>query len=186
MSAVLKNDLISVEEYLAGELIEETKHEYIDGHVYAMAGTSKNHQTIAANVLAEIHQHLKETPCRFFGSDVKVKVGHNIFFYPDVVVISEEQKDHAYYTEHPVLLVEVLSEASRKKDETTKRMAYQTLPSLREYVLIEQDFMLIEVCRRSSGWTSRHYLQGDTVYFESLNFKLAIENIYRFVKWDKN
>ena len=185
MSAVLKNDFISIEDYLAGELIAETKHEYIEGRVYAMAGASKNHESIAANVLAEIHQHLRGTPCRPFGSDVKVKVGQNKFFYPDVMVVCEDKTDNAYYTEYPVLLVEVLSKSTRQKDETIKRIAYQSLPSLREYVLIEQDFISVEVCRRSSGWTSQHYLDGDEVYFESLDLKLVVEEIYRWVEYEK-
>lgn len=140
MSAVLKENFISVEDYLADELIAKTKHEYIDGRVYAMVGASKNHESIAANVLAEVRQHLKDTPCRPYGSDVKVKVGHNKFFYPDVMVVCEDKTDNAYYTEFPLLLVEVLSKSTRQKDETIKRIAYQSLPSLREYVLIEQNF----------------------------------------------
>lgn len=64
MSAVVKpGQFISIEDYLAGELIAETKHEYIEGAVYAMAGASKNHESISGNVLAEIRQHLKNTPC---------------------------------------------------------------------------------------------------------------------------
>ncbi len=181
MSAVIKNRFISVEEYLAGELNAETKHEYIDGDVYAMAGASKNHESISGNVLAELRQHLKNTPCRPFGSDVKVKVG-NQFFYPDVMVVCEDKTDNPYYTESPILLVEVLSKSTRRNDETVKRVAYSSLSSVQEYVLIEQDFVDVEVCRRSSGWVSNHYFLGDDVWFESLDFNLAVEEIYRWVE----
>ncbi len=181
MSAILKENFISVEDYLAGELIAEIKHEYIEGRVYAMAGASKNHESIGGNIFAALHNHLKDTSCRPYGSDVKVKVGNNKFFYPDVMVVCEDKTNNAYYTEYPILLVEVLSKSTRQKDETIKRIAYQSLPSLREYVLIEQDFISVEVCRRSSGWTSQHYLAGDEVYFESLDLKLAVEEIYRWV-----
>jgi len=180
MSVVIKDGFISVEEYLAGELLADTKHEYIDGDVYAMAGASKNHQSIAGNVVAEIRQHLKNTPCRPFGSDVKVKVG-NQFFYPDVMVVCEDKTDNPYYTESPILVVEVLSKSTRRTDETIKRTAYQSLPSVQEYVLIEQDFVDVEVCRRSSGWVSNHYFLGDDVRFESLDFNVAVEEIYRWV-----
>jgi len=180
MNAVIKDGFISVEEYLAGELLADTKHEYIDGDVYAMAGASKNHQSIAGNVLAEIRQHLKNTHCRPFGSDVKVKVG-NQFFYPDVMVVCEDKTDNPYYTESPILLVEVLSKSTRRTDETIKRTAYQSLPSVQEYVLIEQDFVDVEVCRRSSGWVSNHYFLGDDVWFESLDFNVEVEEIYRWV-----
>jgi Uma2 family endonuclease len=181
MSAVIKKKFISMEEYLAGELLAETKHEFIDGYVYAMAGASKNHESIAANVLAGVHQQLKGTRCRPFGSDVKVKAGTN-FFYPDVMVVCEDKTNNPYYTESPILLVEVLSKSTRRNDETIKRTAYQSLPSVQEYVLIEQDFVDVEVCRSSSGWVSNHYFLGDEVWFESLDFNLAVEEIYRWVE----
>jgi Uma2 family endonuclease len=182
MNAVIKTpDFVSIEDYLAGELIAETKHEYIDGVVYAMAGASKNHQSITNNVLAGIHPHLIGTPCRPYGSDVKVKVGSSKFFYPDMMVVCEDKTDNAYYTESPILLVEVLSKSTRRKDETTKRIAYQSLPSVMEYVLIEQDFVDVEVCRRSASWASQHYFLGDEVYFESVDLHLAVAEIYRWV-----
>jgi Uma2 family endonuclease len=181
MNAIIKTaDFVSIEDYLAGELIADTKHEYINGEVYAMAGASKNHQSIADNVLGEIRQQLKNTRCRPFGSDVKVKV-HDAFFYPDVMVVCEDKTDNPYYTESPILLVEVLSKSTRRTDETIKRVAYQALPSVMEYVLIEQDFVDVEVCRRSSGWVSNHYFLGDEVWFESLNLNLAVAEIYRWV-----
>jgi Uma2 family endonuclease len=181
MSAVIKNRFISVGEYLAAELNAETKHEYMDGDVYAMAAASKNHESISGNVLAELRQHLKNTPCRPFGSDSKVKIG-NQFFYPDVMVVCDDKTDNPYYTESPILLVEVLSKSTRRTDETIKRVAYSSLPSVQEYVLIEQDFVDVEVCRRSSGWVSNHYFLGDDVWFESLDFNLAVEEIYRWVE----
>jgi Uma2 family endonuclease len=180
MSAVLKDNRISIEEYLAGELISEVKHEYEDGYVYAMAGTSKNHQSVASNVLGEIRQHLKTTRCRPFGTDVKIKVG-NKFYYPDMMVVCEDKSNNPYYTDSPVLIVEVLSDSTRQRDKTLKKMAYQSLPSLQEYVLIEQDFVDVEVCRRSAQWQSQHYLLGDEVWFESIGFKLPVEEIYRWV-----
>jgi Uma2 family endonuclease len=181
MSAIIKNRFISVEAYLAGELNADTKHEYMDGDVYAMAGASKNHQSITDNVCGELRQHLKNTRCRPFGSDIKVKVG-NQFFYPDVMVVCDDKTDNPYYTESPILLVEVLSKSTRRTDETIKRVAYSSLPSVQEYVLIEQDFVDVEVCRRSSGWVSNHYFLGDDVWFESLDFNLAVEEIYRWVE----
>jgi Uma2 family endonuclease len=76
----------------------------------------------------------------------------------------------------------LLSKSTRRTDETIKRVAYSSLPSVQEYVLIEQDFVDVEVCRRSSGWVSNHYFLGDDVWFESLDFNLAVEEIYRWVE----
>ena len=174
---------ISEEAYLQGELLSEIKHEYIDGAVYAMAGASKNHQRITANVSGELWTQLKNTPCEPFSSDIKVKVGTK-FFYPDVMVVCNDDTDNAYYTENPVIIVEVLSKSTRRMDETAKKFSYQTLPTLKEYVLIEQDFVDVEVCRRSEGWVSRHYFMGDSVIFESVNLTLSVEDIYLRVEND--
>jgi Uma2 family endonuclease len=181
MNAVLKDNRISVEDYLQGELISEIKHEYIDGYVYAMAGASTNHGRIASNVSGELRQHLKNLPCDVLIADFKVNVNHRKFFYPDVVVICDPNNGDAYYTEKPLLIVEVLSNSTQRKDRTLKRLAYQSLPSLQEYVLIEQDFVDVEVSRRSVNWDSRHYFLGDEIYFESLDLTLPVTEIYRRV-----
>lgn len=180
MNAIIKPH-ISIEEYLIGEQLADTKHEYMDGEVYAMAGASKNHQRITNNVIGEIRQHLKNTRCSPLGSDVKIKAG-NYFFYPDMMVVCEDKTDNPYYTEFPILVVEVLSKSTRRTDETIKRTAYQSLPSVLEYVLIEQDFVDVEVCRRSSGWVSHHYFLGDDVLFESIDLHLPVTEIYRWVE----
>ena len=167
----------SPEDYLQGELICETKHEYMDGQVYAMAGASRNHERIAGNVFGEIRNWLKGRPCEPFASDMKVKAGNN-FFYPDVMVVCDEQNPQEYYTASPVLIVEVLSKNTRRTDQTTKRLAYFNIVTLQEYVLIEQDIVDVEVCRRSKGWVSEHFFMGDEVCFESIGLTLTVEEIY--------
>jgi Uma2 family endonuclease len=112
---------------------------------------------------------------------MKVKVGSR-FFYPDVLVDCHFDESKPYYTESPVIIVEVLSKSTRRMDETTKLMSYINIPSLQEYVLIEQDFVDIEVVRRSEGWQPRHYFLGDQVHFEAINLTLSVEEIYSRVK----
>lgn len=168
---------ISIEDYLAGELVSEIKHEYIDGQVYAMSGASRNHDRIAGNVFGELRNHLRGKPCEPFTSDVKVKVGKH-FFYPDSMVVCQDTSTHEYYVETPTLIVEVLSKSTRRRDETLKRRLYQTIPTLLEYVLIEQDIVDVEVCRRSEGWVSNHYFLGDDVPFESVDLTLSVAEIY--------
>ena len=174
---------ISEQEYLEGELDSDVKHELIDGEVYAMAGAGKNPERIAGNVFAKLHAHLQNSPCEPFSSDVKVKVGRN-FFYPDAMVVCNDQTDNEYYTESPTILVEVLSKSTRRNDETIKRVAYQSIPSLQEYILIEQDFVDIEVCRRSAGWLPSHYFLGDQFTLESIDLSLSVEEIYHRVNND--
>lgn len=178
-----KHGWISPEEYLAGELISETKHEYIDGEVFAMTGTSLNHGRIVSNLLANLHAHLANTPCEVFAADIKVKAENN-FFYPDLIVDCENKNGDAYVTESPLIIVEVLSKTTRKLDQTLKRLAYQSLPSLQEYVLIEQDFVDIEVCRRANHWQPEHYYLGDQMTLAAVDLHLPVEAIYARVQND--
>ncbi len=177
MSVTAKNISINTDEYLQGELKSEEKHELIDGDVYAMAGASANHERISGNIYGEFRNQLKNLPCEPFGSDMKVKVEAD-FFYPDVIVDCSFDESEPYYTESPVIIVEVLSKSTRRIDETVKRKAYLTIPGLQEYVLIEQDIVDIEVVRREDGWQSKHYFLGDEVTFESIDLTLSVEEVY--------
>ena len=144
MLAIKNTDLMTVDDYLEGELSSDIKHELIDGTIYAMAGASANHERISVNVLAEFRNHLKNQPCEPFGSDMKLRINSN-FFYPDVMVDCHFDNSEPYFTETPIIIVEVLSKSTRKKDTTLKLLSYINIPSLQEYVLIEQDFVDFQV-----------------------------------------
>ena len=181
MSTAAQLDFISEQEYLAGEQTSELKYEYIDGYVYAMSGASNNHNLIAGNVFATLANHLKKKPCRPYISDMKVKIGSR-YFYPDVLVDCSNLTGDSYYTEQPIILVEVLSKSTRRMDETTKRMTYMQIPSLQEYILIEQDFVDVEIIRRETGWLSEHYFLGDELTISSIGLTLTVEDIYERVQ----
>jgi Uma2 family endonuclease len=183
MLAIKTTDLISVENYLTGELTSDIKHELIDGCVYAMAGASANHERISVNVLRKFGNHLENMPCEPFGSDMKLRINSN-FFYPDVMVDCRFDNSEPYFTQTPIIIVEVLSKSTRKKDTTLKFMSYINIPSLQEYVLIEQDFVDVQVFRRSEGWLARHYFLGDEVTFKSIGLTLPVEDIYHRVQND--
>lgn len=171
---------LSEADYLEGEKISEIKHEYSEGEVYAMTGASRNHNIISSNIARQLGNHLENTPCITFIADLKVKAD-NSFYYPDVLVVCNDDKGDDYYTEFPVIIIEVLSNSTRGRDRVTKMNAYRTIPTLKEYVLIEQNFVDIEICRRSSHWQSEHYFLGDKVTFESLELTLSVESIYQRV-----
>ncbi|TAN70713.1 MAG: Uma2 family endonuclease [Methylobacter sp.] len=183
MNLKYANSKISEEEYLQGELVAEFKHEFIDGEAYAMAGASEAHNLLAGNIFAELKNQLKGTPCRTFIADMKVKVA-NDFFYPDVMVACQKDDDVDYYKQSPVIIVEVLSPSTRKFDKTAKRLKYQNIPTLEEYVLIEQTIAEIEVFRKKDHWQSSYYYLGDTITFESLDVTVLVEDIYYQVNND--
>ena len=168
---------VSEEEYLEGEKIAALKHEYVDGHIYAMAGAHSNHNVLSGNVHGEFRNHLKGKPCRAYMSDMKVRIANGSkYYYPDVLVNCPPV--NGYFTETPTIIVEVLSNSTRRIDETEKRLAYMQIETLEEYVLIAQDFVQIEVIRKSEGWKSAKYFLGDEVIFTSIGLTLSVEEIY--------
>lgn len=167
----------SDEDYLQGEQEADNRHELINGEVYAMTGANENHNLVSGNVFSELKNRLKGSPCKTFMSDMKVKAGGD-FFYPDVMVVCEEDSEHEYYKSAPILIIEVLSESTRKFDKTHKRLSYQNIPSLEEYAIIEQERCEIEVFRRKDHWQSTYYYLGDEVHFASIGVSVSVEDIY--------
>ena len=178
-----KPDYISEQDYLEGEKVRETKHEYFDGEIFAMAGASRSHQRLTTNTLVAIANHLKDTPCEAFSSDMKVRADNGKkYFYPDVVVSCAKGDSDSHFEEYPRLIIEVLSNSTRKFDKTLKRLVYQNMPSLEEYVLIEQDRVEIEVFRKAQGWQSTYYYIDDDITFTSIDLTLPVLELYQRVE----
>ena len=170
------------QEYLDSEKLREIRHEYIDGEIYAMSGGKLNHQRLISRLVQQIGNHLEGTPCEVFSSDIKVRAdAGNKYFYPDVLVSCNNEDGDSVFTESPRLIVEVLSKSTRKYDKTFKRICYQAIPSLEEYVLIEQDHVEIEVCRKSQNWKSEFYFIDDEITFDSIDLTLPVLDIYKRV-----
>jgi len=182
MPNIKTDDFITESEYLAGELNNKLKHEFADGLVHAMAGASANHNTIAVNMVSEFKMHLKKSPCRPFTSDMKVKTSTGNYRYPDVLVVCDDNfVANGYATETPVIIVEVLSRSTRQIDEQDKLMEYINIPTLQEYVIVEQDVADVTVYRKSDDWRSKHYFLKQDIYFESIDMTLSVEDIYHRV-----
>lgn len=175
---------ISVAEYLEGERHATVKHEYIGGDVYAMAGASRNHNALTFNLAALIGTRLSP-PCQGFGSDMKIRIRQgeqDIFYYPDLSVSCQPETTDAYFNEHPVLIVEVLSPATERFDKFEKCLAYRSLASLQEYLLVHQDFREVWLSRRSAGWAKEVHADGD-IRLESVGMTLSLDALYRNVAW---
>ena len=176
---------ISVGDYLAGELISDIKHEYINGEVFAMAGAKRTHNLIAGNIFAALHNHLRGTPCQVFNSDMKVGVltaTDDIFYYPDVQV-SCEKNGNDHYNAEPKLIVEVLSDSTERKDRVEKFYTYRKLASLEEYVLVAQDCLRVEIYRRRNGWDLELLGEGQRFQLESVELPLTVADVYQDVEF---
>jgi len=177
---------ITENEYLDAEQDAQLRHELIDGYIYAMTGASDKHNKIAVNIAHQLMSRIREQalPCFPYTSDMKVKAQNN-FYYPDVMVVCDNNdKESEFYKTKPTIIIEVLSPSTRRIDKTIKRLAYQALPTLQEYVLIEQDKAEIEVFTRSSGWQAEYYYLGDSISFASIGVTVQVEDIYYQVNND--
>ncbi len=178
-----KPDFISEQDYLEDEKVRDTRCEYFDGEIFAMSGGSINHQRLTINVSSEFRNHLKGTPCEAFSSDIKVRADNGKkYFYPDVLVSCNNEDGNKHFSESPRIIVEVLSDSTRKFDKNLKRQIYQAIPTLEEYVLIEQDRVEIEISRKSTNWQPVFYFIDDDITFESIGLTLPVLEIYTRVE----
>lgn len=178
--------LITVEEYLAGELHSPVKHEYTGGYVYAMAGARNAHNTIAVAFVSQMYNVLRGRPCQPFNSDTKVRIRlatHTRFYYPDCMVVCQPNNAQDTFQDRPVILAEVLSRDTRRIDEGEKRDAYLTVPELSAYLLIESTSPRVAVYHRTdSGFALWQYdgLEA-TIPLDALNARLALKELYERV-----
>jgi Uma2 family endonuclease len=166
-------------EYLRYEQESDIRHELVDGYLYGMVGSSDRHEEISGNLFAALHQHLRNTPCRVYGSNLKLRVRDN-FYYPDLFVRCSNEQGDRYFKTDPVLVVEILSPSTLRYDRGDKRLAYQTLASLKEYVLISQDTQHAEIYRRvGEGWEHIIYdPDTDHLPLTSMNFTIQFSDLY--------
>lgn len=188
MSAIEKSELITVEDYLAGELASPVKHEYVGGVVYAMAGARNAHNLIATNALVAFGTRLRGQPCRPFNSDTKLRLrlpSHVRFYYPDVSVICRSNPQVDSFQDEPAVIVEVLSRATRRIDEGEKKDAYLTIPSLAVYALVEQERPAVIAFRRGQLGFVREVYQGlDAVLpLDEIGITLPLAEIYETVEF---
>lgn len=184
MSTILKaTDWISPDEYLEGERSAEVRHEYVDGHVYAMAGASDDHNRIAGNIFAELRERLRGHRCEPFINDMKVKIPPafaDVYYYPDVLVACDPTDNARYFRERPTVLIEVLSTETERTDRREKAIAYRQIPTVEAYVLVEQERMAATILRRTEpGWQS-HVIEapGSILKLPGIGVEIPLERIY--------
>jgi Uma2 family endonuclease len=175
---------LSEPEYLENEKAGPVRHEYLEGLVYAMAGASATHNLIAGNLFARLRAHLRGGPCRVFISDMKVKISAiDTFYYPDVLVACDPSDDAEYFRTSPVLIIEVTSPTTAVTDRREKLLAYQRIPGLREYVLIAQDEICVQLYRRDKNgrWWEETLGPEDAIELESVNLNVTVKDAYEDV-----
>jgi Uma2 family endonuclease len=182
MQAALKNELVSVADYLATEEASPIRHEYLGGLVYAMAGETLVHNQISQNLLFQLRRKTKGGPCRTFISDVRVNFQlrtDEYYYYPDLVVTCDKRDTHPRLVQYPKLIVEVLSESTERVDKREKFFAYTGIASLEEYVLVAQNAREVTVFRRTQDWKADKFVGAAAkVLLRSLKASIPMKAIY--------
>ena len=197
MIAQIKSYQMTPEEYLEWEPTQEDRYEYVDGDVYAMTGGTKPHNRIALNLVAALDGYLQDKGCEIYMADVKVQASPtSAYHYPDLVVTCDRRDQNSnQLVQYPCLIIEVLSASTEAYDSLSETLRergskfahYRKLETLQEYVLIESTAIGGECFRRNAEgfWVLHPYEAGDTVTFESIGCSLAIDTLYRQVRFDE-
>ncbi len=173
-------------DYVQVEETSSTKHEFFDGEIYAMAGGSEEHSALSAEMLRILGNATSSHPsCRTHTSDLRIYVeSTGLATFPDGSVICGPLEQHAPSPKatalNPRILFEVTSDSSEEYDMGIKREAYQTIPSLQEYVVLSHRERRVTVHRRTrEGWRTTVAIAGGSVSVPSLELDLVVDEVYR-------
>lgn len=180
------DEFITAAEYLEEESLAETKSEYINGHIYAMAGASRPHSALTRNVGGLLYNQLLDKSYEPFGPDMRVRVSPTRYTYPDLVVACEPiQFDERGDTLlNPKVIIEVLSPFTEAYDRGEKFAHYSRLESLTDYILIRQDRIRLEHFRRQENgdWLLHAVEQPeDVLTIDSIGCRLVAAEVYERV-----
>ncbi len=189
MSLPAKLFHLTVQEYLEFEEKSDVKHEYVAGRIFAMAGATEGHNTIAGNLFAQLRFHLRGSGGRAYLADMKVRIEiADTFYYPDVMVTCEPFALKSVFKSNPDLIVEVLSPSTENTDRREKLSIYRQLESLREYAIVYQDRIRVELYRKDqqNRWQLEIFEEGEAVTFHSLPspLTLSMQEIYEDVVFE--
>jgi Uma2 family endonuclease len=175
---------MSVEEYLRFEESSERKHEYVAGEVYAMSGVRRRHARIVTNVSYRLTAATQGGPCEVISVDVKLRAADDRIYYPDVMVLCTPGSDDDLVLDDPCLVVEVTSPSTARTDRNEKRDAYERMPSLRAYLIVDHRGRRVDRhWRDDAGAWQREVIVGDgEVAVPCPETTLTLDEIYRGVE----
>lgn len=184
MGQAAQRSPVSEQDYLAFERAAEERHEYADGEIFAMSGGTWEHSLIAGNITGELRAALLERRCTAHGADMRIHIpSTKRYTYADALVVcgdpvfTDDVRDTLV---NPGVIVEVLSDSTEKYDRGDKFEQYQTIASLRDYVLVSQKKARVEHYRKQPDgtWVLRVTGPGDRVVLDSIGCELLVDRIY--------
>ncbi len=184
---------MTVAQYLALDEATDAKYEYDNGYVYMLrppssvydehtildlAGGSNAHAALCLRIGSLLDQALPDGPCIAFTSDARMQIAERQYYYPDITVACGEGPGTKLT--NPIVVIEVLSPATEKRDRGAKFKVYKTLPTVQEYVLVGSEYQVVEVYRREgSFWRQNRYQSGDQIELRSISVSFSFDALYR-------
>jgi Uma2 family endonuclease len=182
MGYALEARPMTADEFLAWEEAQPGKHEFVRGEVFAMTGGVDRNNTVAGNLYMHLRQHLRGTPCRVYGADVKLRVeAADCYFYPDLMVTcSAADLADRLIKREPVLVAEVLSPSTAGYDRGAKFADYRRLPTLNEYLLVDVDRRQCDLYRKGADglWVLHPSGPDDAVRLASIDLVVEAADLW--------
>jgi Uma2 family endonuclease len=174
----------TLEDYLALEASSSTKHEFLAGQIYGMAGGTPEHAALKSAVTGLLFPKLRGGPCRLYDADLRVRVmSSGLYTYPDLTVIcgpAERDSVDKSSIVNPSVIVEVTSPSTQAYDRGDKFEHYKTIPTLREYLIVSHDERRLELWERSpqGTWEQTVTGNGEVAQLSAVGATLAVAELY--------
>ena len=183
--------MISVADYLAEELHSETKHEYLGGVLHAMSGGTVHHGRSGGNCFGSLFSSMKGRRCQPYNSDVALRVtlpSHVRFYYPDLQIVCDSNNGDDQFQDRPVVVIEVLSNSTRRIDLGEKRDAYLAIPTLKVLIIDPADhFVRVDRRQNNGGFQQETYQElTDTIDLPEVETNLHLADIYDGIQISDN
>ncbi len=180
-----RQELISITEYLELEAASPVRHEYVEGHVYALTGVSNRHDRMVVNMIVSLGSRARGTDCRVHTGELMVRVSASRYYYPDVHVVCQPGDDESHTTTAPCVVIEVLSPSTTGVDRREKLFAYRQIESLQAYLVVHQDERKVEQHWLDNGVWRHDILEGSAaVHIPCLDFDLPLDIIYEGITFN--
>ncbi len=176
--------LVSYADYMSAELAAASKHEFVEGNIFAMAGGTPEHAALVAAITAQLWAQLRGRPCRVYSSDLRIRMSEvDVAAYPDVTVVCGEvarDAQDSHSATNPTVIVEVLSTTTEAYDRGRKFAYYRTIKSLQHYILVAQDKPAVEryVRNADDSWTLAVFGDGANVELAALQCTINVDSLY--------
>ena len=184
MTNAIDDKIYTLQEYIEFDEVSDIRHEFINGQLYDMSGASDLHNEICQNITFLLRDFLAKAGFKIYMEGVKCKIeGEDYYTYPDVFITNNEaDKENKYVKQFPFLIIEVLSDNTRKYDTIDKFIQYQKIDTLEYYILVEPEFMYVNCFSKDENgeWQSAIYNKAEEfISLKKLSVDLPVQGIYQ-------